>query len=67
MPQIFKALATINAWFLFLLGWWFFVVYIQLIATEGRTDWVRLSSLCGLFVVCFTLSTVVMKIRKSLE
>ena len=67
MPPIFKALTTINAWFLFILGWLFFAVYVQVLVTEGRADWIRLSALCGLFVACFTLSSVVMKIRKNLE
>ena len=67
MPQIFKALATINAWFLFILSWFFLAVYIQVVVTEGRTDWLRLSILCGLVVTCLTMSAVVMKIRKSLE
>ena len=67
MPQIFKALSTINAWFLFVLGWFFFAVYVQVIVTEGRTDWVRLSALCGLVIASLALSAVVMRLRQKME
>jgi len=73
MPPIFKALATISAWFLFVFGW--LVVLITLfmqIASGGATPaagappiQIYLAYVCG--IASITLSVVVMKLRQMLE
>ena len=72
MPQIFKALATINAWALFIIGWMAVIggfvrlikAYAGVAAPPGVPPvWMTL----GAGVAGLTLSVVVMKLRKGLE
>jgi hypothetical protein len=73
MPPIFKALATINAWFLFVLGW--FAVLITLVmqtlaqppspAAPPPPIEVYIAIACGIASV--TLSVVVMRLRQKME
>ena len=72
MPQIFKALATINAWALFIVGWVAMIAgYVRLIAAySGAAAPPGLPpiemTLAGGFAG-LTLSVVVMKLRQMLE
>ena len=69
MPQIFKGLATINAWALFVAGWLSLIAgYVQLIgiyvgvnmAPSGAPS---IIAILGGGFLCLTLSVVVMKLR----
>jgi len=75
MPQIFKALATINAWALFVIGWVSLIAgYIQLVGIYAGIGTLKIPAggpyiwmpLVGGFV-CLALSVAVMKLRKMLE
>jgi len=69
MPQIFKALASITAWTLFISAWIFvltntvkwILVGFQDVGWEGRAAYLALG------VACFISSVVAMKLRKMLE
>ncbi len=73
MPQIFKALATINAWVLFVLGWLVLLIGVLIMPSiEGvifagtappMLFWVALASA----IAILTLSVVLMKLRQMLE
>ena len=73
MPQIFKALATINAWVLFVLGWLVLLIGVIIMPSiEGALFagtappilfWVALASAVG----TLALSIVLMKLRQMLE
>jgi hypothetical protein len=65
MPPIFKALASIAAWILFIVG----CVGIILPGIIRLTTGEKMGSLVawGLGIASLTLSVVVMKLRKSLE
>ena len=73
MPQIFKALATINAWVLFILGWIVLLIGVLIMpAIEGvffagtappLIFWVGFALAIG----TLTLSVVLMKLRQMLE
>ena len=72
MPQIFKALATINAWALFIIGWVALIAgYVQLIvvfsgaATPSGLPPIEMTMAGGF--AGLTLSVVVMKLRQMLE
>ena len=68
MPPIFKALATISAWTLFIAGWLSFVgwllIGIRLLDTEASY---LPPAHFALAVVSLALSVVVMKLRQMLE
>ena len=75
MPQIFKALATVNAWALFIIGWVSLIVgYIQLLGIYMSMDSITIPTgapfvwmpLVGGFT-CLALSVVVMKLRQMLQ
>lgn len=76
MPNIFKALATVNAWTLFIIGWVSLIAgYIQLIGIYfGGIQMVALPAgapfiwmpLVGGFT-CLALSVALMKLRQMLE
>ena len=73
MPPIFKALATINAWTLFVLGWLGLVVGVLIMpaiggqfATAEPPPW-PFHAAWGLGVMSLTLSVVCMKLRQMLE
>jgi len=74
MPQIFKALASISVWFLFVLGW--LVVLIALImgiisgrlfAPAAGPPPIQTFIAVAVAVASITLSVVVMKLRQMLE
>ncbi len=75
MPAIFKALATINAWTLFVIGWisliagYFHlgVIYlgIQFIEMPAGSPPVWMPLIGGF--ICLALSVVVMKLRQTME
>ena len=73
MPPVFKALATITVWVLFILGW-IGVVFavLGLIDTfvEIGLAPMEMVVIAGIFaggVVCFILSACAMKLRQLLE
>ena len=74
MPSVFKALASISAWFLFVLGW--LVVLTSLImgvingtlfVPAAGPPPIQTFIAIAIAIVCITLSVVVMKLRKMLE
>ena len=75
MPETFKALATINAWTLFLIGWisliagYFHlaVIYlgIQLIEMPAEIPPVWMPLVGGF--ICLALSVAIMKLRQTME
>ena len=74
MPQIFKALSSITAWVLFILGWAgvlatiaYAISIITVLFVIPNVTWFMI---CGVFVggvVCFILSVCAMKLRQMLE
>ena len=73
MPQIFKALTSITAWTLFIVGWVFALVNVvlgiiyEMLFTVGAEGWTEIFAYFGLAVVCVTLSAVVMRLRQKME
>lgn len=73
MPQMFKALATVTAWTLFILGWLFglgdLVVAINtgVMFTVGKEGWVEALAYFVLAIVCLILSVVAMRLRQKME
>jgi len=73
MPQVFKALASITVWVLFILGW--IGVVFAILGYIGTIVWIGLWPMemvviAGVFVggiVCFILSACAMKLRQMLE
>ena len=73
MPPVFKALATITVWVLFILGW--IGVVFAVLGFIGTIVWIGLPPMemvviAGIFaggVVCFILSACAMKLRQLLE
>ena len=75
MPEIFKALATINAWTLFIIGWVSLIagyfhlagIYLGLPFAEMKAGippvW---CPLVGAFI-CLALSVAIMKLRQNME
>ena len=75
MPTIFKALATVNAWTLFIIGWISLIAgYIQLLGLYFGIQMVAIPAgapfiwmpLVGGFT-CLALSVALMKLRQMLE
>ena len=73
MPDIFKALATINAWALFILSWVALIRgYVTMLAGYAWVDIMPAGASSTEFVLVFgfaglVLSVVVMKLRQMLE
>ena len=73
MPPIFKALASIAAWTLFIAGWLFaltnlvFGILTGVLFTVGAEGWVEVFAYFVLAIVCATLSVVVMRLRQKME
>ena len=72
MPPIFKALTTITAWTLFILGWLMLVFVVILMATmpftpETLPPWGVFDTAWVLAVVTLILSICAMKLRHSME
>jgi len=72
MPPIFKALASISAWVLFIGGWLMLLGTTIGMGVRGdlfSTDPLRLADAIAfaLAAVCVTLSVVVMILRKKME
>jgi hypothetical protein len=73
MPDIFKALATITAWTLFVLGWVILVIGVLIMPGIGGVFfaatpppvifWIALASAVGTLI----LSVAAMKLRQMLE
>lgn len=72
MPQIFKALASITAWGLFVLGWVQIVINLIMgtITREYFTlkvpSW-EMGLFAGLGIATLVLSVVVMRLRQKME
>ena len=75
MPKIFKALATINAWALFIIGWISLIAgYFYLVGIVFGIKFAGMQAgippvwcpLVGGFV-CLALSVAVMKLRQNME
>ena len=74
MPQIFKALATVNVWALFIIGWVSLIAgYIQLLGIYIGIEMIAIPpgapSVCMPLVggfTCLALSVVLMKLRQLL-
>jgi hypothetical protein len=73
MPPVFKALATIAAWTLFISAWLFALgtlvtgILTGVLFTAGKEGWADVFAYFVLAIVCITLSVFVMKLRRSLE
>jgi hypothetical protein len=73
MPSIFKALATINAWALFILSWIALIRgYVTLLGSYAGADIMPAGAPAVEFVTAFgvaglVLSVVVMRLRKGME
>lgn len=73
MPQIFKALATINAWVLFVMGWLVLLIGVLIMPTVEGTLFAGEAPPLLFWVACATamatlaLSVVLMKLRQMLE
>lgn len=69
MPPIFKALATISAWILFVGGCINIIITLVTLPIGGVTEreWMHTAAFLGVAVISIALSTVVMKLRKELE
>jgi hypothetical protein len=69
MPKIFKALATITAWLLFIAGWVFLISsFIQWAAYGFAPEgWEPQAAFCGIGTASFVLSVVVMKLRQGMK
>ena len=75
MPQIFKGMATVTVWTLFIIGWISLIAgYIDLLALYFSLPFASMPSgippvempLIGGFV-CLALSVVVMKLRQMID
>lgn len=69
MPSIFKALASISVWVLFLVGIsWILETFISWAAAGfGTGDWQASVASEAIGITAVILSVVAMKLRKSLE
>jgi hypothetical protein len=73
MPPIFKALATISAWVLFISAWLFALTNLVIgiltgvLFTVGAEGWAEVFAYFVLAIVCTTLSVVVMRLRQKME
>lgn len=67
MPQIFKALATITAWFLFIWGLILSVIDGFVFPIVGKVTMTEAYLATGLGIASLILSVVAMKVRKMLE
>lgn len=67
MPQIFKALATITAWFLFIWGLILAVFDGFVLPIIGKITMTEAYFATGLGIASLILSVVAMKLRKMLQ
>ncbi len=70
MPNIFKALASISVWILFLLGCGYILTTFITWAAGGfgiQEDWLSLVAAEAIGITAIILSVVAMKLRKNLE
>jgi hypothetical protein len=67
MPQIFKALATITAWFLFIWGLILSVFDGFVLPIVGKITMTEAYFATGLGIASLILSVVAMKLRKMLQ
>jgi hypothetical protein len=67
VPQIFKALATITAWFLFIWGLILCVVDGLVFPIMGQVSMTEAYFATGLGIASLILSVVAMKLRKMLQ
>jgi hypothetical protein len=73
MPDIFKALATITAWTLFIGAWLFALINLVVgiitgvLFTTGAKGAFEVFAYFVLAIVCVTLSVVVMRLRQKME
>ena len=67
MPQIFKALASITVWALFIFGW-IFTVHLPITSvTSGKPPDIAAAIIFATGVASFILSVCAMKLRRMLE
>jgi hypothetical protein len=73
MPPIFKALASIAAWTLFILAWLFGLINLVVgtitgvLFTAGAKGAFEVFAYFVLAIVCITLSVVAMRLRQKME
>jgi hypothetical protein len=69
MPDIFKALASVTAWALFIGGWGHSLSGFAQWAAGGFTtaDWEPQAAFLAIGTVSFVLSVVVMRLRQKME
>jgi hypothetical protein len=73
MPPIFKALATVGVWALFILGWVFGLTNLVIginegvLFTVGKEGWVEVFAYFVLAIVCLILSVVAIRLRQKME
>ena len=74
MPSVFKALASISVWFLFVLGWIVVLTALvmgiisgELFVPAAGPPPIQTFIAVALAIASITLSVVVMKLRKTLE
>jgi hypothetical protein len=73
MPNIFKALASLSAWGLFVLGWFIIVINVVMGAIGGeyfnpaKVPSAEMGLFAGLGVASVVLAVVVMRLRQKME
>ena len=73
MPPVFKALASITAWGLFIFGWFVIVINIVMGAITGeyfnpaRVPSAEMGLFAGLGLATLVLAVVVMRLRQKME
>ena len=69
MPNIFKALASISVWVLFIVGCsWIINTFVSWAAGGfGEEDWLASVAAEAIGITALILSVVAMKLRKNLE
>ena len=67
MPRIFKALATITAWFLFIWGLILAVIDGLVFPIVGKVTMTEAYIATGLGIASLILSVVAMKLRQKME
>jgi hypothetical protein len=69
VPKVFKTLATITVWVLFIGGWGYILSSFAQWAAAGfaPADWEHQATFVAIGTVSFFLSVVCMKLRQMLE
>ena len=69
MPDIFKALASISVWILFVAGCANFIITLVTLAIDGVSseEWEHTAAFLAIATVSILFSVIAMKIRKKME